>query len=45
MHPFCHGKPDIMHPWVNTDPARFEACMQHLKDEDCTVIAMRDRAK
>ncbi|MFM2178354.1 MAG: hypothetical protein RL015_2452, partial [Verrucomicrobiota bacterium] len=40
-----HGVPDIKHPWVNTDPAKFEAYMQHLKDEDCTVIAMRDLAK
>ena len=40
-----HGVPDIKHPWVNTDPAKFEAYMQHLKDEGCTVIAMRDLAK
>ena len=41
----CNGVPDIKHPWVNTDPAKFEAYMQHLKDEGCTVIAMRDLAK
>jgi len=40
-----HGVPDIKHPWVNTDPAKFEAYMQHLKDEHCTVIAMRDLVK
>jgi hypothetical protein len=40
-----HGVPDIKHPWVNTDPAKFEAYMQHLKDEGCTVIAMRDLVK
>lgn len=40
-----HGVPDIKHPWVNTDPAKFEAYMQHLKDEGCIVIAMRDLAK
>lgn len=40
-----HGVPDIKHPWVNTEPAKFEAYMQHLKDEGCTVIAMRDLAK
>lgn len=40
-----HGVPDIKHPWVNTDPAKFEAYMQHLKDDGCTVIAMRDVAK
>ena len=40
-----HGVPDIKHPWVNTDPSKFEAYMQHLKDEDCTVVAMRDLVK
>jgi peptidoglycan-N-acetylglucosamine deacetylase len=40
-----HGVPDIQHPWVNTDPARFETYMQHLTDEGCKVIAMRDLAK
>ena len=40
-----HGVPDIKHPWVNTDPAKFESYMQHLKDEGCTVIAMRDLVK
>lgn len=40
-----HGVPDIKHPWVNTDAAKFEAYMQHLKDEGCTVIAMRDLSK
>ncbi len=40
-----HGVPDIKHPWVNTDPAKFEAYMQHLKDEGVKVIALRDIAK
>lgn len=40
-----HGVPDIKHPWVNTDPAKFEAYLQHLKDSGCKVIAMRDLAK
>jgi peptidoglycan/xylan/chitin deacetylase (PgdA/CDA1 family) len=40
-----HGVPDIKHPWVNTSPEKFNAYMQHLKDEGCTVIAMRDLAK
>ncbi|MBL9144878.1 MAG: polysaccharide deacetylase family protein [Verrucomicrobiaceae bacterium] len=40
-----HGVPDIKHPWVNTDPSKFEAYMQHLKDEGCTVVAMRDLVK
>ena len=40
-----HGVPDIKHPRVNTDPAKFESYMQHLKDEGCRVIPMRDLAK
>jgi len=40
-----HGVPDIKHPWVNTAPAKFESYMQHLKDEGCTVIALREVAK
>ena len=40
-----HGVPDIKHPWVNTDPAKFEGYLQHLKDEGCIVIAMRDLGK
>ena len=40
-----HGVPDIKHPWVNTDPAKFESYLKHLKEEGCTVIAMRDLAK
>lgn len=40
-----HGVPDIKHPWVNTDPSQFEKFMQHLKDQHCTVIAVRDMAK
>lgn len=40
-----HGVPDLKHPWVNTDPAKFESYMQHQKDEGCTVIALREVAK
>ena len=40
-----HGVPDIKHPWVNTDPEKFESYMAHLKAEGCKVIAMRDLAK
>ena len=40
-----HGIPGIEHPWVSTDLKDFEKYMQYLKDEDCTVIAMRDLAK
>ncbi|MFT4689310.1 MAG: peptidoglycan/xylan/chitin deacetylase (PgdA/CDA1 family) [Limisphaerales bacterium] len=37
-----HGVPDIKHPWVNTDPAKFVMYLEHLKAEDCHVIALRD---
>lgn len=40
-----HGVPDIKHPWVNTDPVLFEKFMQHLKDEHCTVVAVRELGK
>ena len=39
-----HGVPDIRHPWVNTDPAKFESYMAHLKEQGCRVIAVRDMA-
>ncbi len=37
-----HGVPDLEHPNVGTEPATFEACMNYLKDNHYTVIAMRD---
>lgn len=37
-----HGVPDIKHPWVNTDPAKFESYMEHLKEEGCRVVALRE---
>lgn len=37
-----HGVPDIKHPWVNTDPAKFESYMAYLKEQGCQVVAMRD---
>jgi hypothetical protein len=40
-----HGVPDIKHPWVNTDPSKFESYMEHLKQEGCRVVALRDLAK
>jgi peptidoglycan/xylan/chitin deacetylase (PgdA/CDA1 family) len=40
-----HGVPDIRHPWVNTDPVKFEAYVAELKRSGCTVIAMRDLAR
>jgi len=39
-----HGVPDIKHPWVNTDPVKFEAYMQALKESGCKVVALRDLA-
>jgi peptidoglycan/xylan/chitin deacetylase (PgdA/CDA1 family) len=36
-----HGVPDP-HPWVQTDPAAFEAYMRRLRSEGCRVIAMRE---
>ncbi|MCA9039942.1 MAG: polysaccharide deacetylase family protein [Planctomycetaceae bacterium] len=40
-----HGVPDIEHPWVHTSVERFEEFMQYLKENEYTVIAMRDLAK
>ncbi len=40
-----HGIPDSPHPWVSTTPEKFERYLQHLADEKCTVIALRDVAK
>jgi peptidoglycan/xylan/chitin deacetylase (PgdA/CDA1 family) len=39
-----HGVPDRDHPWVSTPPEMFEAYMQHLKEENYTVLALRDLA-
>jgi peptidoglycan-N-acetylglucosamine deacetylase len=40
-----HGVPDIKHPWVNTDAAKFESYMEHLKQTQCKVIALRELSK
>ncbi|MDF1861281.1 MAG: polysaccharide deacetylase family protein [Verrucomicrobiales bacterium] len=40
-----HGVPDIKHPWVNTDPEKFESYMAHLKEEGCRVVALRELEK
>ena len=37
-----HGVPDIKHPWVNTDPAKFEAYLAVLRETNSRVIALRD---
>lgn len=40
-----HGVPGLDHPWVNCDPEDFKNYLGYLKDEGCTVIAMRDLAQ
>lgn len=40
-----HGVPEYEHPWVHTPPELFEKYLQHLKDEGCHVIALRDLAR
>lgn len=40
-----HGVPDLDHPWVHTDPDRFEKYVRHLSDTGCTVLALRDLAR
>ena len=40
-----HGVPDLDHSWVHTDPKVFASYMDYLRDNGCTVIAMRDLAK
>lgn len=40
-----HGVPDQQHPWVNTAPDLFEKYLAYLKEQGCTVIAVRDMAK
>ena len=40
-----HGVPDIKHPWVNTDPAKFESYMEHLKAEGVRLRPMMRDAK
>ena len=40
-----HGVPDTAHSWVSTSKQQFEAFLNYLADEKCTVIAMRDLAK
>ena len=40
-----HGVPDIKHPWVNTPPEVFESFMNHLKEQGCTVLSLRDLEK
>lgn len=40
-----HGVPDVEHPGVGVEPARFAEMMKYLKDNKYNVIAMRDIAR
>jgi peptidoglycan/xylan/chitin deacetylase (PgdA/CDA1 family)/lysophospholipase L1-like esterase len=40
-----HGVPDYAHPAVTTPPELFEEYLKYLRDNQYTVIAMRDLAK
>lgn len=40
-----HGVPDNAHPWVHTQPDKFEAYLRYLALNGFQVIAMRDLAK
>lgn len=37
-----HGVPAVEHPWVHTEPNDFLRYMDYLRQQGCTVIAMRD---
>jgi peptidoglycan/xylan/chitin deacetylase (PgdA/CDA1 family) len=37
-----HGVPDVDHPWVHTSQEDFTRYMDTLREQDCTVIALRD---
>lgn len=39
-----HGVPDRVHPWVDTSPEFFAACMRHLADGGYTVTSLEDCA-
>jgi len=40
-----HGVPYPRAPWVSVEPKVFAEYMQYLRDQHCTVIAMRDLVK
>jgi peptidoglycan/xylan/chitin deacetylase (PgdA/CDA1 family) len=40
-----HGVPYPRAPWVSVEPKVFDEYMKYLRDQKCTVIAMRDLAK
>ena len=40
-----HGVPALDHSWVSTEPEQFVREMDYLKQQNCTVIALRDLVK
>ncbi|MEO2017531.1 MAG: polysaccharide deacetylase family protein [Fuerstiella sp.] len=40
-----HGIPDAPHPWVSTTPVMLKRYLQHLANEKCTVVALRELVK
>jgi peptidoglycan-N-acetylglucosamine deacetylase len=40
-----HGVPDTVHPWVNLKPELFEVYLKFLKENNFTVVALRDILK
>jgi peptidoglycan/xylan/chitin deacetylase (PgdA/CDA1 family) len=40
-----HGVPDIQHPWVSTEPQKFESYMHHLKEAGCHVVSLGELSR
>ena len=40
-----HGVPDLDHPWVHTEPDQFEQYITYLRNNEFTVLALRDLEK
>ena len=40
-----HGVPALEHPWVDVSPEMFKTYMDYLRDNNYTVIALRDLSK
>lgn len=38
----AHGVPDLDHPWVHTEPDRFERYVAHLRDNNFNIVVLRD---
>ena len=37
-----HGVPDVAHPWVNTPPELFRACMMYLKENGYHALSLQE---